>query len=76
MRPIEKRIAAVEAWSTRPSDGSYTLGFCPPDVDPGVFRAQKQAEFGKHARLMIVSFVASDGAGGIKPQPWHQPKTL
>jgi hypothetical protein len=67
MRPIEKRIAAVEARTVNRDGLNLTVVYCPVGVEPKVFREQKAAELGTRDFMMVV-FVAP---GGIKPQPCH-----
>ena len=44
MRPIERRIAALEARTTNPIAADYRLFFLPKDGDEVAFRARCEAE--------------------------------
>lgn len=44
MRPIERRLAAVEARTTNPAAAGYRLFFLPKDGNEATFRAQCEAE--------------------------------
>ncbi len=56
MRPIEKRLDALEARSLPASRSNLALRFLPRGVDPAAFRQACRTEVGSD-RFLVVRFV-------------------
>lgn len=57
MRPIERRLAAVEARTVNPATAGYRLFFLPKDGDEAAFRARCEAE-APGQRCRFIRFVS------------------